>query len=189
MTIDRTFPTAFLSPQRRLRLQTRSAVIACLACALLGACATPPPPPARLVPAPVMSRLEFAHMSLKAMNFEQEPDGWHLTLPAPLVFEFDRDAVSEGARESLLKVGRELAELGIERALVRGHTDNVGQKDYNLNLSLRRAAAVARTLVEGGYAAARIETQGLGDTQPIRSNATAEGRTQNRRVVIIVQVM
>jgi outer membrane protein OmpA-like peptidoglycan-associated protein len=164
----------------------RRAVIAALACALLGACAAPPTRP---VPAPLMSRIEFAHLSLKAMNFEQEQDGWHLTLPAPLVFEFDRDAVSARARESLLRVGRELAELGIERALVRGHTDNVGNKDYNRTLSLRRATAVARVLIDGGFAADRIETKGLGDSQPIGNNTTADGRLQNRRVVIIVQVM
>ena len=89
----------------------------------------------------------------------------------------------------MLRVGRELTELGIDRALVRGHTDNVGTNDYNLPLSKRRADAVARVLADGGYPTEKIDSKGLGATVPTADNNTAEGRAQNRRVVIIVQII
>ena len=123
------------------------------------------------------------------MKFEQRDDGWHLSLPAPLIFPFDSDAVAATARENLIAVARELRELGIEQVVVRGHTDTVGTRDYNLALSKRRADAVAKVLAEGGYPSEKIDSKGLGSTVPIADNATAEGRSQNRRVVIIVQVI
>ena len=71
---------------------------------------------------------------------------------------------------------------------MRGHTDNVGTRDYNLGLSKRRADAVAKVLTEGGFPADRVEATGLGYSVPLADNATAEGRARNRRVVIIVQI-
>ena len=64
-----------------------------------------------------------------------------------------------------------------------GHTDNVGAPASNLDLSKRRAAAVARALAtQLGVAADRFETDGKGDTQGVASNAKPEGRAMNRRV-------
>ena len=66
---------------------------------------------------------------------------------------------------------------------VTGHTDNVGTPASNLDLSKRRAAAVARVLAEQlGVAADRLTTDGRGDTQALASNAGPEGRAMNRRV-------
>ena len=136
-----------------------------------------------------MSRGEMIRAALKALEFEQRDDGYHLSLPAPLLFSFDSDVVSAGARDTLTRVGRELRELGIDRALVRGHTDTVGGNDYNLALSKRRADAVAKVLVDAGYPLQQIDAKGLGSSVPIAENATAEGRSKNRRVVIIVQLI
>lgn len=158
-------------------------------CALVAACASPPPPPPAPVPtAPAKTRVERVGAALKALDFEQREDGYHLTLPAPLIFSFDSDVVASSARDTLTRVGRELRELGIDRALVRGHTDNVGTHEYNLALSKRRADAVAKVLVEGGYPAENIDTKGLGANLPEADNLTPEGRAKNRRVVIIVQL-
>jgi outer membrane protein OmpA-like peptidoglycan-associated protein len=154
---------------------------------LVSACASPPQAP--VAEAKVVSRTERVVASLAAMNFEKRDDGWHLTLPAPLVFPFDSDVVAATVRDNLISVGRELRELGIDQVLVRGHTDNVGTREYNLSLSKRRADAVARVLTEGGYPADKIDPKGLGFSMPIADNGTAEGRAQNRRVVIIVQAI
>jgi outer membrane protein OmpA-like peptidoglycan-associated protein len=154
-----------------------------LLCAFVAGCASPPPAP------PTMSRVERVGLALKAMKFEQRDDGWHLSLPAPLIFPFDSDIVTVGARDNLMSVARELRELGIDQVVVRGHTDNVGTREYNLSLSKRRADAVAKVLVEGSYPAEKIDAKGLGSTVPIADNNTADGRQQNRRVVIIVQVV
>ena len=66
---------------------------------------------------------------------------------------------------------------------ITGHTDNVGQADYNLDLSKSRAASVAKILAdEFGIAGDRFATDGKGDTESVASNAKAEGRAMNRRV-------
>ena len=64
------------------------------------------------VAAPEMTRAEKVRTALKAMSFVEEPDGWHLSPLAPLVFEFDSDTVASHARDNLLRIARELRELG-----------------------------------------------------------------------------
>ncbi len=71
----------------------------------------------------------------------------------------------------------------ITRIRVEGHTDDRGDDDYNLELSQKRAEAVVTFLVERGEVAAeRLQAQGLGETRPIESNDTRQGRAANRRV-------
>ncbi len=65
---------------------------------------------------------------------------------------------------------------------VNGHTDNIGNADYNLALSKARAESVRKALVQRGLAGERIQAEGFGLTQPLDSNATAEGRAKNRRI-------
>ncbi|MFP5413682.1 MAG: OmpA family protein, partial [Gammaproteobacteria bacterium] len=68
--------------------------------------------------------------------------------------------------------------------VLEGHTDSVGTDAYNQNLSQRRVAAVKAKLAKDyGIAANRISTVGYGESRPIADNATAEGRTKNRRVI------
>ena len=104
-------------------------------------------------------------------------------------FPFDSNVVATSARDTLLRVGRELTELGIDRALVRGHTDNVGTNDYNLPLSKRRADAVARVLTDGGCPTDKIDSNDLGAAVLTADNNTAQGREQNHRVLIIAQII
>ncbi|MFN3846754.1 MAG: OmpA family protein, partial [Paracoccaceae bacterium] len=68
-----------------------------------------------------------------------------------------------------------------------GHTDNTGSAAYNYDLSQRRANSVANVLSQNGVPAGRITTIGRGFDQPIASNASAQGRAQNRRVEIIIR--
>jgi outer membrane protein OmpA-like peptidoglycan-associated protein len=168
---------------------TANFFIVALVSALLAACASPPRAPVSAPTSSAMTRSEMIRTSLKALDFEQRDDGFHLSLPAPVLFPFDSDVVATSARDTLIRVGRELQELGIDRALVRGHTDNVGTGEYNLALSKRRADAVAKVLVDGGYPAEKIDAKGLGFTVPVAENSTTEGRSKNRRVVIIVQLI
>jgi outer membrane protein OmpA-like peptidoglycan-associated protein len=67
---------------------------------------------------------------------------------------------------------------------VYGHTDSTGSDSYNLSLSQRRAASVADYLTSRGVQSARLGTRGFGETQPIASNDTEEGKAANRRVEI-----
>ncbi|MCK5656345.1 MAG: OmpA family protein, partial [Deltaproteobacteria bacterium] len=65
---------------------------------------------------------------------------------------------------------------------VQGHTDNTGSATYNQWLSEKRAQKVKDYLVSKGIDSSRLEAKGYGLTQPVASNATEEGRAQNRRV-------
>jgi len=68
------------------------------------------------------------------------------------------------------------------RVRIAGHTDNVGKRAANVDLSQRRAAAVRKYLVDAGIDAARLETRGAGPDEPVASNKTKDGRAKNRRI-------
>ena len=164
-----------------------TATLATFAALLLTACATPVPVTAPAAEPPPTVQ-QAAKAALTSLNFSQQADGFHLSLPAPLIFPFDSTDLSLDAHATLLNVGRELKDLGIDQTLVYGYTDNVGPTQYNLTLSRRRADIVARAITDGGYPANHGVVKGLGASLPIADNSTALGRSQNRRVVIIVQL-
>jgi OmpA-OmpF porin, OOP family len=69
---------------------------------------------------------------------------------------------------------------------IEGHTDNIGKAESNQTLSEKRAAAVRQYLIDNHQVdGARLEAKGLGQTKPVGSNDTAEGRQQNRRVELV----
>jgi len=70
-------------------------------------------------------------------------------------------------------------------AIVEGHTDNLGDDDYNLDLSRSRAHSVRAALVARGISGSRISTQSMGEVSPVADNNTVEGRQKNRRVEVI----
>ena len=70
--------------------------------------------------------------------------------------------------------------------LISGHTDNIGDKKDNLNLSKNRAESVLKYLVSKGINKTRTESEGYGDTKPIANNDTDEGRKTNRRVEVTI---
>jgi len=76
--------------------------------------------------------------------------------------------------------------VGIDRVRVDGHTDTAGKESYNQQLSLRRAKSVATVLTRVGMKEQNIQLRGLGSSQPVTANDTAAGRTENRRVSIVV---
>ncbi|MEP1867941.1 MAG: OmpA family protein [Paraglaciecola sp.] len=69
---------------------------------------------------------------------------------------------------------------------IEGHTDSVGDANYNTQLSIQRANSVANYLQGTGVATNRLQTLGMGESQPLASNDTAQGRQQNRRVELRV---
>jgi len=73
------------------------------------------------------------------------------------------------------------------RLAIEGHTDDVGTIDYNYRLSQSRSAAVSQALETAGIPHDKISTRAFGETTPIATNQTEEGRTRNRRVEIIIE--
>jgi outer membrane protein OmpA-like peptidoglycan-associated protein len=94
--------------------------------------------------------------------------------------------LSAAAREGLARFAGIVASYPGLRFTVEGHTDNTGSVPANNELSLRRAIAVRDYLIGQNVAASSIDVAGLGPSRPIADNASAEGRTRNRRVEIIV---
>jgi len=103
-----------------------------------------------------------------------------------VLFDTDSEVVSSISAEQLSKITQALLGVGIQQVRLEGHTDNVGQPAYNQALSLRRAQTVATVMQSAGMDANLIASHGLGQSKPIADNATAEGRSENRRVSIIV---
>ncbi len=103
-----------------------------------------------------------------------------------IYFEFDKDELMPRSfveLNKLLKIMRENPKLSIE---IMGHTDALGDDDYNLDLSRRRALAVVNFLLENKVNKNRLRSHGEGEAKPIASNETDEGRAQNRRVEFVV---
>lgn len=145
----------------------------------LQACQTTPP-------ASVVDTVDSKAVALQTMGFVRTDDGWELSLGATLLFETNKDVLSESGRVSIDEVSRTLRQMGIDRIRVEGHTDNVGSTAYNQGLSLRRARSVATEFIKNGWSAGDIERDGYGFDKPVADNSTAEGRAQNRRVVIML---
>lgn len=99
-----------------------------------------------------------------------------------IYFEFDKDELmprSYVELNKLLKIMHDNPKLCIE---IMGHTDALGDDDYNLDLSRRRAEAVVGFLLQNKISKTRLHSHGEGEAKPIASNETDEGRAQNRRV-------
>lgn len=118
----------------------------------------------------------------------EEARGLVLTLPGSVYFEVNKSVVQAAMRSRLTEIARALSTAGDDASiLIEGHTDSDGSNEYNLELSRLRAEAVRSILVAGGVPAGRVETQGYGETRPIASNGSANGKAQNRRVEIVLQ--
>ncbi|MBN1957704.1 MAG: OmpA family protein [Desulfuromonadales bacterium] len=109
-----------------------------------------------------------------------------LTMNSEVSFDFNSAKIKSTFQSSLNKIADIMSRYPATQITVVGHTDSVGSEQYNLELSLRRANAVADYLMMRGVARSRLGTEGRGELEPIADNGTAEGRAQNRRVEIFV---
>lgn len=105
-----------------------------------------------------------------------------LNMPGNLTFATDSADIRSSFYDVLNSIVLVLREYDKTIIEVMGHTDSTGSHEYNLRLSERRAASVADYLVAQRVDARRVLRQGFGESHPIASNASAEGRQQNRRV-------
>ncbi len=104
-------------------------------------------------------------------------------VPADILFEFASSEVGPAGAEALADVARQLIELDTA-ILVIGHTDTIGSESFNDRLSVERAEAVARALIELGVRSELLTTVGRGWHDPIATNDTPRGQARNRRVEI-----
>jgi outer membrane protein OmpA-like peptidoglycan-associated protein/uncharacterized protein YidB (DUF937 family) len=98
-------------------------------------------------------------------------------------FETGSAAISAESRDLLVKAAIPMKQLPAGTVIeIGGHTDSSGNPAANLTLSQQRAESVRKTLVDAGVSGDMLRVEGYGDTQPVASNDTAEGRFQNRRI-------
>lgn len=135
----------------------------------LSACATKPPekPPVKLA-------------------VTQIDRGVLIWLPDNVLFSFGEHTLSPDAQDYLKLVAQLATERTTESLALEGHTDGVGNANFNQALSLKRADAVGVALSKLGVPTERMKTAGFGLTKPLAPNDTEVGRRLNRRVEIIV---
>lgn len=107
-----------------------------------------------------------------------------ITIQAEALFDFDKSVLKPAGKQSIDDAVAKMKNVDVEMVIATGHTDSVGTDAYNQKLSERRATSVKEYMVSKGVAAAKITTLGKGETQPVATNKTKEGRAKNRRVDI-----
>ncbi|MBQ7056050.1 MAG: OmpA family protein [Alphaproteobacteria bacterium] len=114
----------------------------------------------------------------------ENDDSIRLVMPGNITFKTDSADINSSFYPVLNSVARVLKKYDNSTVLVSGHTDSTGSAEYNLKLSRERAQSVASYLEGQGIKSSRFEVLGMGSSNPIASNDTANGREKNRRVEI-----
>lgn len=109
-----------------------------------------------------------------------------ITLQADTLYDFDKATLKPEGKATLDKIARDLSKIKLEVIIAVGNTDSVGSDAYNMALGQRRAQSVKAYLTSKGVDGSRIYTESKGKSNPVASNATAEGRAKNRRTDIEV---
>jgi len=165
-------------------------------------------PPDELCPfeAPRLMAVDKAKMVADVLPYRPRSEPVALATPAPTpvpvlvvpekstfasdaLFDFDKSELKPEGKKALDELIGKIKSVDLQLAIAVGHTDSVGSEAYNLALSTRRAESVKSYMVSQGLPANKITTVGKGESQPVASNDTAEGRAKNRRVDIEVQVL
>jgi len=128
-----------------------------------------------------------AELSGTGVGVARQGDDLILRMPADVTFASDQSGVNARSFATLDDVASVLNRYDQSTIDIVGHADSDGTDEYNLNLSRERATSVARYLVSRNVLADRVAVNGLGESAPIASNATPEGKAQNRRVEILIR--
>ncbi len=123
---------------------------------------------------------------LEGAKVERVGEGIVVTFDSGLLFDFDSHALKSETKENLARLSNTLKKYEDTDVIVFGHTDNTGASDYNVQLSQKRAQSVQSYLNQREIPSRRLETQGLGETDPIASNESEAGRQENRRVELTI---
>jgi outer membrane protein OmpA-like peptidoglycan-associated protein len=129
---------------------------------------------------------EEMRRDLEGARIERVGEGIKITFESGILFDVDRTELKAAAQQDLTDLARILNKYDDTNIQIGGHTDATGSEEYNEALSFRRANAVAIYLDGRQVNPTRFTLIGYGETQPVASNETAAGRTQNRRVEIAI---
>jgi outer membrane protein OmpA-like peptidoglycan-associated protein len=118
------------------------------------------------------------------VSVSRQGDRIELVMPSNITFDTNSSSIKPTFYDVLHSVGLVLKEYNKTLINITGHTDNTGSDQYNQDLSRRRAQSVAQYLTSQGIDPTRVAAQGMGESRPIASNETPQGRQQNRRVQV-----
>ena len=123
---------------------------------------------------------------LKKEGFVLTNEGWSLGLPERLLFDFNASNIKAAHQSELIRLAQQLQKYKLNKVKIVGHTDNIGNAEYNLKLSEQRAQTVAAIFLQQGFASQNIFASGKGSSQPVEINDSEQHRAANRRVTIII---
>lgn len=142
-----------------------------------------PLPPA---PKPAPAQMKADDFAAVAVAKQPAADKLVLNFKEPINFKYNSDEIQPESLENIQQVANVLKKYPNATVRAAGYTDSLGNADYNIDLSQRRAKAVAEQLVKDGVNEANVSYVGYGAANPIATNKTAKGRYQNRRVELEV---
>jgi outer membrane protein OmpA-like peptidoglycan-associated protein len=123
---------------------------------------------------------------LEGARIERIGEGIKITFDSGILFAYNSADLASEARRNLTNLATILNKYDDTDILLEGHTDSDGTADYNLGLSRRRAQSVNNFLAGLEVTASRFTVMGYGEEQPIATNDTPAGKTQNRRVEVAI---
>ena len=127
--------------------------------------------------------VKVTYPSAKKPTIEQQLEKQRKAITYGIYFDFNQDTIKPESEPVLKEIAQAMADKPDWKLTIAGYTDNIGGDKYNLGLSQRRSASVKRALVERYHQdPSRLSTAGYGDSSPIDTNDTLEGRARNRRV-------
>ena len=123
---------------------------------------------------------------LQGASVERVGEGIKITFNSGLLFDVNKATLRDASKAELTKLAQILNKYPDTNILVEGHTDNTGSEEYNLELSRQRAQSVENYLASLNVDPTRFTIMGYGESQPVATNDTVEGRQQNRRVDLAI---
>ncbi len=121
------------------------------------------------------------------VQVERQGDTIQLIMPGNITFATDSADIASSFYSPLNNLANSFRQYNQNSIEIVGHTDSTGNHAYNMSLSQRRAQSVANYLSGQGVDGSRLSTRGAGPDQPVASNASPEGRAQNRRVEVTLR--
>lgn len=123
---------------------------------------------------------------LKKEGFVLTEEGWRLGLPERLLFDFNKSDINPQRASEIARLAEQLQKYQLNKVKIVGYTDNIGNPEYNLKLSEKRANSVATVFQNHGFNRMNMQVIGKGSAQPIKPNNSEENRAENRRVTVII---
>lgn len=120
------------------------------------------------------------------VKVERTEEGIQIIFDSAILFDVNKSDLKLGTRDNLTKFSEILKKYPDTNLVIEGHTDSTGSDEYNMKLSKQRAQSVADFLSGLGVSNNRFTIVGYGESKPIASNDTPEGRQLNRRVEISI---